>query len=662
MTSQPLQLCIVGAGPRGLSVLERICANAWEEAYAVRTVVHVIDPQRPGAGNVWRRQQPGHLLMNTVASQVTLFTDRSVDLTGPAAPGPSLYEWARILHVAGKRDGYSDQVMAEAARLGPNDYPTRAFYGHYLEWVFQRVLATAPPHVEIVVHPSRAISLDNCCKGGHDRPQAVELENGTLLTGLDAVVLTQGHVAAEPTEGERAFEEHARRHGLSYIAPANPADVDLSFIAPGQTVALRGLGLNFFDHMALLTSGRGGIYETGEDGRLVYRPSGQEPRMYAGSRRGIPHHSRGENEKGAAGRHEPVVLTLEKVAELRERAVREGGLGFRSDVWPLIAKEVETVYYAALLAARPGADEETVDGFRRRYLGQPYGSPGETALLDEAGVTAAERWDWELISRPYGDREFTGPDDFRGWLLEYLRQDVAAALLGNVSGPLKSAADVLRDLRNEIRMVVDHGGLAGSSHRDDLDRWYTPLNAFLSIGPPARRVQEMIALIEAGVLEVVGPQARVDLVPDEPFFALESPRVPGSRVRVTVLLEARLPDPDLRRTGDPLMRHLLSTGQCRPFTIPDADGGAYQTGGLDVTERPSRLVDAEGRAHPRRFALGIPTEAVHWVTAAGVRPWVNSVTLTDSDAIARAALGIRRARSIRPGTGRDAVMAETVDG
>lgn len=31
---------------------------------------------------------------------------------------------------------------------------------------------------------------------------------------------------------------------------------------------------------------------------------------------------------------------------------------------------------------------------------------------------------------------------------------------------------------------------------------------------------------------------------------------------------------------------------------------------------------------------------MHWVTAAGIRPGVDSVTLGDSDAIARAALGV----------------------
>jgi hypothetical protein len=57
-----------------------------------------------------------------------------------------------------------------------------------------------------------------------------------------------------------------------------------------------------------------------------------------------------------------------------------------------------------------------------------------------------------------------------------------------------------------------------------------------------------------------------------------------------------------------------------------------------VTRRPYRLLDAQDRPHPRRFAFGVPTESVHWVTAAGIRPGVNSVILGDADAIARTCL------------------------
>ncbi|MFF3144277.1 FAD/NAD(P)-binding protein, partial [Streptomyces sp. NPDC057927] len=83
-------LAVVGAGPRGTSVLERLCASAPELLPpGARLTVHMVDPSPPGPGRVWRTAQSPHLLMNTVASQVTLFTDDSVDCSGPVRPGPS---------------------------------------------------------------------------------------------------------------------------------------------------------------------------------------------------------------------------------------------------------------------------------------------------------------------------------------------------------------------------------------------------------------------------------------------------------------------------------------------------------------------------------------------------------------------------------------------
>lgn len=220
---------------------------------------------------------------------------------------------------------------------------------------------------------------------------------------------------------------------------------------------------------------------------------------------------------------------------------------------------------------------------------------------------------------------------------------MAEAHAGNVTGPLKAALDVLRDLRNELRLVVDHGGLEGNSHRDDLYGWYTPLNAFLSIGPPASRIEELCALIEAGVVEVLPPGLKVTTVeegPHGPAFVASTRDAADVAPPCTALIEARLPEPDLLRTADPLLRQLLDTGQCRPYRIAGTCGTQHETGGLTVTERPYRVVDADGRPHPRRFAYGVPTEAVHWVTAAGIRPGVGSVTLEDSDAIAQAVLAL----------------------
>jgi len=150
-----------------------------------------------------------------------------------------------------------------------------------------------------------------------------------------------------------------------------------------------------------------------------------------------------------------------------------------------------------------------------------------------------------------------------------------------------------------------------------------------------RRIEEMIALVEAGVLHVVGPRIRIRRCTTEGVFLVDSPVVPGPPVRCRGLIEARLPDVDLRRSANPLLRYLLTTGHSRPYQV-----GGYESGGLAVTERPYRLLDRTGLAHPARFAFGVPTEGVHWVTAAGIRPGVGSVTLEDADAIARAVLTV----------------------
>lgn len=635
MSSGDLTVCIVGAGPRGLSVLERICANERKSPSRSSVVVHVVDPFRPGPGQVWRTAQSPHLLMNTVASQVTVYTDHSVEMEGPVEEGPSLHQWASTLSLT-SRGPSDDAFLAEARSNGPDSYPSRALYGRYLEECFDHIVGSAPDHVTVRVHRTMAVALDDT---GPGPTQVLTLADGARLTGLDAVVLAQGHVPAQPTPHETGMAEEAHARGLTHVLPANPADVDLSVLKPDEPVLLRGLGLNFFDHMALLTVGYGGRFER-VGGRLRYVPSGREPRLYAGSRRGVPYHARGENEKGAHGRHLPRLLTPERIASLLERSVDGERIHFSTDVWPQIAKEVESVYYGTLLAAagRDGERAELVD----RYLAVPAGRP-EQWLLDEYAIDADDRWDWQRISLPYGVRVFADRADFHGWLLEYLAQDVREARAGNVSGPLKAALDVLRDLRNEIRLVVDHGRLEGNSYRDDLQGWYTPLNAFLSIGPPVSRIEELMALIEAGTVEMIGPGMQVAVRTDDvgaPAFEATSDRVGGTPVRAGVLIEARLPEPDVRRTDDPLLAHLLATGQITPYRILGTCGTSYETGGVSVTERPYHLVAADGRVHPRRFAYGVPTEAVHWVTAAGIRPGVNSVTLGDSDAIARAVLNL----------------------
>ncbi len=639
---RPFEIGIVGAGPRGLSVLERLCANERASRSHSEVVVHLVDPYLPGAGRVWRTDQSRLLLMNTVAAQITVFTDDSVDIAGPIEPGPNLYEWAQTLALLGEFDGYGEEDLAEARRLGPDDYPTRVLYGRYLRACYDRIVAGAPGHVRVHPHPTRAVAMDDAYGVPHGR-QTLRLEHEDRLVHLDAAVLAQGHLSARLTPQQARTAGLARIHRLTYLTPGNPADVDTDVLEPGRPVLLRGLGLNFFDYMALLTEGRGGRYEE-RDGKLVYMASGKEPAMYAFSRRGVPYHARGRNQKGSAGRHHSRLLTPEIIRRMRAEA--PAGLRFSTDLWPLIAKEVESVYYAAVLEQHGRGAEK--DAFTERYL--TARTAEVPALLDTYRLAPADRWNWERLQNPCAGRTFAGRAEFRSWLLGHLAQDVREAEAGNVDGPLKAALDVLRDLRNEVRLAVDHNGLREDSHRDELDGWYSPLNAYLSIGPPVSRVRELIALVEARVVDVLGPGTEVRFDAGAAGFVAASGAVPGDPVRSTALIEARLPLPDVRRSADPLLAHLLNSDQAAPYRVTGERGTVYETGGLAITERPCRLVDAHGRAHPRRFAYGVPTESVHWATAAGTRPGVDSVTLGDSDAVARAVLALSPAAA-RTSTG-----------
>ncbi|KAK6854798.1 hypothetical protein PG995_009143 [Apiospora arundinis] len=583
-------IAIVGAGPRGTSVLERLAACAPDLLTPSKHLtVHVIDPLPPGAGKVWRTTQSSKLLMNTIASQITVFTDKSLKSARRIYPGPTL-----------------------TPEYGPDTFPSRAIYGQYLKWAFHDVVTRAPPSFHVEIHAARAIELDDGLQG----LQMLRLEDGTTLTGLAAVVLAQGHLPLVPGPDQQPLAAYAQQHpGLTYIGPANAADVDTSALVAGEPVFLRGLGLCFCDYMALLTLDRGGRFERTLEGGLRYLASGAEPRMLAETTR-----------KMWGGRHTSLLITEDVIARFRHRA---GAVDFMKEVWPLIRKEVELTYYETLLRRTD---------FQARFLEIPSDSAKEIQLLEELGVSAEQRWSWDHIERPTCGRTFASTAEWQDWLVGYLREDIRQASLGNINGPLKAALERLRDLRHEVRLLVEHAVLAGASRRDHLDRWYTPLNAYLTSGPPCERIEQMIALVEAGVLTLVGPSPEVVPASKEgeegSGWIVRSPEVAGSAVRVTTLVEARLPEPDLCRTDDALLTHLQQTGQCRPHVV----GEGYETTGLDVTQSPFHLIDCQGRPHPRRFALGIPVEGLLWVTAVGARPGVNSSTLGDANAVAWAAL------------------------
>lgn len=103
-----MKIGIIGAGPRGLSVAERILHNN-QDRHSLE--LFLFDPNGPG-GRVWRLNQPPELLMNSVSQQVTLFTDETLSSGGLVTQGPNLFQWSK-----GPATDYIEQTVTKNKQL-----------------------------------------------------------------------------------------------------------------------------------------------------------------------------------------------------------------------------------------------------------------------------------------------------------------------------------------------------------------------------------------------------------------------------------------------------------------------------------------------------------------------------------------------------------------
>ncbi|MCF7547782.1 FAD/NAD(P)-binding domain-containing protein [Pseudonocardia sp. WMMC193] len=602
-------IAIIGAGPRGVGILERISASA-PELLTGTLEVHLVDPHPAGAGRIWRDAQSPLLAMNSMAADVTMWTDDSVVCDGPIVPGPSFWDWAQ----AGPDvTGWPADMVAELRAVTPATFPSRRLQSRYLTGVLRDVVAGLPPQVTVHVHPVAATGLTD--RG--DR-QVVTLDGEPPLT-VDAVVLASGHLDATPAPAERALLAQARERGLRYIPPEQTTDTDLSIVEPGETVLARGLGLAFVDLVVLLFEGRGGRFENGR-----YVPSGREPVLVAGSPRGAPYHAKPEYGLRAGRPPTPHFLTP-AVTDALPRP-----LDVARDLFPLMAKEIAFGWYHELVNGHPELVTVSWAEFLARFTELTWGSTEMAEFLAAAVPDPVDRIDFAALNSPFAGLEAESlaalQPKVRARIAEDLRQH-----RDERHTPHLGAFTAMLSVYGELMRVQPE--VAPESVTRDVPRWQSFFNSVAS-GPPGFRVEQILALSEAGYLRFLGPGMEVTI--DDAGFRATSAAVPDE-VRSTVLIDARLADPSLDRTADPLLAGLLAAGGAREQVLVAADGTELRrTGLLEVRPRDGAVLDAAGVPHERRFAVGPHTT----VKAAGAftRPGMNAQSLRYNDAVARAVL------------------------
>ncbi|MGW2254547.1 FAD/NAD(P)-binding protein [Kitasatospora sp. NPDC001660] len=622
------EVVIVGAGPRATGLLERIVANAAELLPPERPLhVHLVDPHPPGPGRIWRHEQSPLLRMNSMAEDVTMFTDESSTIEGPIRPGPSLAEWAAAMAEFAPYEEPADPVVAaELRELAPADFATRRAQSAYLDWVFRRTVADRPAHLTVTVHRATVLEL----AGPADGPQEVRLANTTLCA--DQVVLTLGHLGSTPDDRHEELAEFALRHGLFHLPPAFTSDIDLSALAPGEQLIVRGFGLAFIDLMALLTEGRGGRFEQTPTG-LVYQPSGREPVIHVGSRRGVPYHSKTGYRLQGPPAPLPRYFDAAAVDALLDRSEP---LELRRDIWPLMAKEIGFGHYHELFHAHPERTTLPWAEFLAGYDRHGWYSPELTRLVAAAVPDPDDRLDFEALDRPLADVTFDSPEQFQKQLRDHIARDAERRADPAHSADL-GAFLALLSLFGQLPRLVASGRLAARSIAEQLDGWWSGFFNFLASGPPGFRLHQLLALSEAGVVRFLGADLRVSADETTGTFRAESPTVPGHVVEATALIESYLPTHTIDRTDDALLRGLHRTGELTEDVITDRTG-THRSGLIAVCAADSRILDPTlgGLPHPRRFALGPHTNARAY--AAFARPRTNGPAFRQNDATARAIL------------------------
>ena len=631
----------VGGGPRTAGVLERIAANR-PGLFSGPLEIHVVEPHVPGSGRIWRYDQHPGLLLNSMAADITMFTDASVACEGPASQGPNLAEWA-----AGVMDGsitdvpdFPSALHEQLRSLTGATFPTRRLQSQYLEWFFRRAARSLGR--DVTVHRTTAVAVEQVPgpaaeTAGSPAAYLVELANGRSLRA-DVVVTALGHTDSRPDAASAAWADFAGRHGGYHAAPSYTTDVDYSPIAPGQDVIVAGMGLAFVDLLVLLMEGRGGRFVETPDGGLEYLPSGREPKLWAGSRRGVPYHSKiSATLRGEA----PGPLRFFTPAAVEALLVRHGELDFRRDLWPLIAKEAGYGYYRELLTGSPGRAAMGWDEFAARYSDLDWYSPAREELVAAAVPDAGLHLDLERLDRPFAGHRFPGHQEVQDAVVGYIEHDLS--LRDSPDHPETLALFLaLLHVYMEVGRVVPPERLNARSQQT-VHGWWHGFFSFVDSGPPPHRLRQMLALHRAGLLHFLGPDLEVDADESTGLFHGSS-RQSGTSVTAKALIEARLPSPTVARSLNPLLESLHKTGLGSEQQLLTADG-IHSTGKLLISAG-HQLVNPEGVPQPGLFGVGPGTSG--WGAGAFARPGTNAAPFRENDALARTILSTASGLAAQP--------------
>lgn len=412
------------------------------------------------------------------------------------------------------------------------------------------------------------------------------------------MVYLVGHTDGTNSAETAALSAAAEHHGLTYHGPAYTADDDHGDLVPGQDVLVRGLGLAAIDLVILLSEGRGGRFEPLESDqslpesrrRLRYLPSGREPRLLLGSRRGVPYRSKSLQ----ALDHTPVPLEVLTPELFTEAAARGEALDLADDLFPLIRTELSLAHHRELFTQYPERTRGSWDAARAAILALAESSPELDAYLASLIPDPCDRFSVQDWDRPLTHLAVASRSDLDQVITEHLRQDLHVHLNPEHTPTLAVFYALLG-----IHVVLADAAPESLSERTRehlIPETWQGFFSYLASGPPPERLYQLLALNEAGLLGFLGPEVSVEVVGQgtSARFRAQSPAV-AEESHARALVDAWLPATDALRTTNPALTDLASRAQ--------------KSGPRISVDQLGAVLAPDGERLPNTWALGAATSS-----------------------------------------------------
>lgn len=581
-----ISISIIGCGPRGLSILEKLSSVL--KNHPANFQINIIDPGKPGEGS-HPSNQPSHLVTNTVSSQVGIFDVASEFAKGA---GESLTSWAIYSGYKKVDEIYCKTTNKTAVPITDVDHLPRSLLGEYLSWGYSKIVDSFPENVTIVEHRKVAVDIDQLSQSN----LRIRFDDESNIE-TNYIFLTIGHGTRKNTSADYEFLNFAnnqlnKNSNLAYFNSPYPVK-KLDVIDKSSIVAIQGLGLTAYDVISQLTIGRGGKFQEKPDSKeLIYIPSGLEPKLILQSRNCLPFSSRGINQKGIAGKHVAKFFTPDAVRGIIQRKGRCGKINFENNILTLIKKEMS---YAFRLCSDINID---INKFE--------------PTTDELEII-------ENTLYPLKGKTFNGFDDFRCYFISSVRNDLDEAEKGNLTSGIKAATDVLRDVREALRISVEFSQLEPESHESYINDFVSVTNR-ISFGPPKRRNYELLALFDAGLINLAGgPNSKIFCNRSDGSFEISSNFGDQSHIsKADVLIISRIDPYSPITDSSTLSKNIYEKGIIREYK-----NEFYHPSGLEI-DRNCRVIGKDGISQSNIWAIGYIVEGQHFYTHALPRPGMNS--------------------------------------